>query len=132
MHSRETVAVLYAVVSSRMVRQPVLDAKGLRVFTGTAAAFLLLATPFLVSGPLITLIWCAAPVLLSAGDKVAGKGRLYPSPVSYDLVRDGLRDLVIGDLWGHLTVAPQRRDGTFAAEQKVKDVEGKVLDFGNW
>ena len=74
----------------------------------------------------------AAPVLLSAGDKVAGKGRLYPSPVSYDLVRDGLRDLVIGDLWGHLTVAPQRRDGTFAAEQKVKDVEGKVLDFGNW
>ena len=74
----------------------------------------------------------AAPVLLRAGDKVAGKGRLYPSPVSYDLVRDGLRDLVIGDLWGHLTVAPQRRDGTFAAEQKVKDVEGKVLDFGNW
>lgn len=74
----------------------------------------------------------AAPVLLRAGDKVAGKGRLYPSPVSYDLVRDGLRDLVIGDLWGHLTVAPQQRDGTFAAEQKVKDVDGKVLDFGNW
>ena len=74
----------------------------------------------------------AAPVMLRAGDKVAGKGRLYPSPASYDLDRDGLRDLVIGDLWGHLTVAAQRRDGTFADEQKVKDVDGKVLDFGNW
>ena len=74
----------------------------------------------------------AAPVLLRAGDKVAGKGRLYPSPASYDLDRDGLRDLVIGDLRGHLTAAAQRRDGTFAAEQKIKDVDGKVLDFGNW
>lgn len=74
----------------------------------------------------------AAPVLLRAGDKVAGKGRLYPSPASYDLDRDGLGDLVIGDLWGHLTVAAQRRDGTFADEQEIKDVDGKVLDFGNW
>ena len=74
----------------------------------------------------------AAPVLLKAGAKNCGQGRLYPSPVAYDLVRDGLRDLVIGDLRGHLTVAAQRRDGTFAAEQKVKDVDGKVLDFGNW
>jgi uncharacterized membrane protein len=60
-------AVLYAVVSSRMVRQPVLDTDGLRVFTGTAAAFLLLATPYLVSGPAITLIWCAETVLLAWG-----------------------------------------------------------------
>ena len=74
----------------------------------------------------------AAPVMLRAGDKVAGKGRLYPSPVSYDLVRDGRPDVVIGDLRGHLTVAAQRPDGTFAAEQKVKDVDGKILDFGNW
>jgi hypothetical protein len=74
----------------------------------------------------------AAPVMLYADDKVAGKGRLYPSPVSYDLVRDGRPDVVIGDLRGHLTVAAQRPDGTFAAEQKVKDVDGKILDFGNW
>jgi hypothetical protein len=74
----------------------------------------------------------AAPVLLKAGDKNCGQGRLYPSPVSYDLVRDGRPDVVVGDLRGHLTVAAQRADGTFAAEQKVKDVDGKVLDFGNW
>jgi uncharacterized membrane protein len=61
------VAVLYAFVASRMVGQPVLDAEGLRVFTGTAAAFLLLATPYLVSGPMISLVWCAQTVLLAWG-----------------------------------------------------------------
>ena len=74
----------------------------------------------------------AAPVMMRAGGKVAGEGRLYPSPVSYDLVRDGRPDVVIGDLRGILTVAASRGDGTFAAEQKVKDADGKVLDFGNW
>jgi uncharacterized membrane protein len=53
------VAALYAWVSSRVVRQPVVDAKAVRVFAGTAAGFLLLATPYLVSGPAITLVWCA-------------------------------------------------------------------------
>jgi hypothetical protein len=59
------VAVLYAVVSSRVTRQPETDAKSLRVFTGTAAAFLLLATPYLASGPSITLVWCAQTVFLA-------------------------------------------------------------------
>ena len=57
--------LLYVAVSSRVVRQPSLDAKGLRVFTGTAAGFLLLATPYLVTGPLITLVWCAQTALLA-------------------------------------------------------------------
>ncbi len=61
------VAVLYAIVSSRVARQPALDADGLRVFTGTAAGFLLLATPYVVSGPAITLVWCAQTVLLAWG-----------------------------------------------------------------
>lgn len=61
------VAALYAAVSSRVARQPVLDAKGLRVFAGTAAAFLLLATPYLASGPAITLVWCAETALLAWG-----------------------------------------------------------------
>ena len=61
------VAVLYAFVSSRMLSQPVLDADGLRVFTGTAAGFLLLATPYLVSGPAITLVWCAETGVLAWG-----------------------------------------------------------------
>lgn len=59
------VAVLYTAVSSRVVRQPSVDAAALRVFTGTAAGFLLLATPYLASGPAITLVWCAETVLLA-------------------------------------------------------------------
>ena len=61
------VAVLYAVVSLRIVNQPAVDLQGLRVFAGTAAGFLLLATPYLVSGPVITLLWCAQTVLLAWG-----------------------------------------------------------------
>lgn len=74
----------------------------------------------------------AKPVMIQAGDKVCGKGRLYPSPVAYDIDRDGCLDIVVGDLRGHLTFALQRQDKTFAAEQKLKDAHGKVLDFGNW
>lgn len=61
------VALLYAGVSSRVVRQASVDANGLRVFTGTAAGFLLLTTPYLASGPAITLVWCAQTVLLAWG-----------------------------------------------------------------
>jgi uncharacterized membrane protein len=59
------VAVLYAGVSSRVVRQPRVDPQALRVFTGTAAGFLLLATPYLASGPAITLVWCAETAFLA-------------------------------------------------------------------
>jgi hypothetical protein len=59
------VAVFYVFISSRVVRQPVVDARALRVFAGTAAGFLLLATPYLLSGPTITLVWCAQTVFLA-------------------------------------------------------------------
>ena len=72
------------------------------------------------------------PVRLNAGDKMLGKGRMYPSPAAHDLNGDGRFDIVIGDLRGHLTFALQQPDGTFASEQKLKDANGKVLDFGNW
>jgi len=58
-------AILYAFISSRVVRQPVVDTPGLRVFAGAAAGFLLLATPFLARGPAITLVWCAETVFLA-------------------------------------------------------------------
>jgi hypothetical protein len=74
----------------------------------------------------------AAPVMIQAGDKVCGKGRMYPSPAAYDIDRDGKLDLVVGDLRGHLTYARQTGPGAFAAEQKLRDAAGKVLDFGNW
>ncbi|MFK7740716.1 MAG: hypothetical protein AB8H80_10365 [Planctomycetota bacterium] len=78
----------------------------------------------------------AAPVQLTAGDQLLGKGRLYPSPVAHDWNGDGLFDIFVGDLFGHITVAVQQaNDGSmirFDAEQKLKDQNGKVLDFGNW
>ncbi len=82
----------------------------------------------------------APPVRLQAGDAFlghedpGGRERLYPSPVYHDLNRDGLADLVIGDLLGHLTVA-HRVPGsppTFAKEQHVLGADGKILDLGNW
>jgi len=74
----------------------------------------------------------AAPVRLQAGDKLLGKGRLYPSPAAHDINGDGRFDIVVGDLRGHLTYALQQQDGTFGDEQKLKATDGKVLDFGNW
>jgi hypothetical protein len=48
-----------------MAVQPVVDAAGLRAFIASAAGFVLLATPFLVSGPAITLVWCAETIFLA-------------------------------------------------------------------
>lgn len=74
----------------------------------------------------------AKPVRINAGDKMLGAGRLYPSPATYDFNNDGLLDIFIGDLRGHITYALRRQDGTFGDEQKLKDAQGKIVDFGNW
>jgi hypothetical protein len=82
----------------------------------------------------------APPVRLKAGDSFLGhkdpdgRERLYPSPVYHDLDGDGLADIVVGDLRGHLTVA-RRVAGSapaFAKEEKVLGADGKILDLGNW
>ncbi|MAD32989.1 MAG: hypothetical protein CMJ88_04455 [Planctomycetes bacterium] len=91
------------------------------------ACWLTMFAPLLAQGERF-----APPVMLQAGNKVAGKGRLYPSPVAYDFDHDGRIDVVIGDLRGYLTVARRRADNTFAAEERVQDVDGKRLDFNNW
>lgn len=77
----------------------------------------------------------APPVRLTAGDALLGTTRLYPSPAVHDFDGDGRFDVFIGDLRGLVTYALQRPDGEqirFDTEQKLKDAEGKVLDFGNW
>lgn len=77
----------------------------------------------------------AEPVRLKAGDKFLGENRLFPSPVFQDMNADSRADVVVGDLWGKLTVA-WRSAGTdpraFAAEAKVLALDGKELDFHNW
>ena len=77
----------------------------------------------------------AAPVRVGAGDRPLGEGRLYPSPVLHDVDGDGLADIVVGDLWGKLSVAPRiAGDGPprFGAETWMKDLEGEDIDFNNW
>jgi len=76
----------------------------------------------------------AAPVRIMAGDSFLGEGRLYPSPVVHDFDGDGHADIVIGDLFGRVTVASgdPSRPMTFAAEKKVKGKDGELLNFHNW
>ncbi|MHC4933242.1 MAG: hypothetical protein ACYTGV_13745 [Planctomycetota bacterium] len=73
----------------------------------------------------------AAPKRIQAGEAFLGEGRLYPSPVLHDVDGDGKSDIVVGDLFGKVTVA-LRASGAFAAETPLLDRDGKPLKFHNW
>jgi hypothetical protein len=76
----------------------------------------------------------APPVRIKAGDKFLGEKRLYPSPVFHDINHDGIADIVVGDLVGRITVALRQPGNpvTYGAETKLKDEDGKEIDFHNW
>ena len=77
----------------------------------------------------------APPVRVMAGDTMLGKGRMFPSPVLFDVDGDGRRDIVVGDLPGRLTVAlrqPGSGAPVFGKEQPMLGADGKQIDFGNW
>jgi hypothetical protein len=77
----------------------------------------------------------APPVRLKAGDKFLGFNRYFPSPVLHDVNGDGLPDIVVGDLFGRLTVAlrqPGAGAPVFGAETKLLAADGQPLDFHNW
>ena len=77
----------------------------------------------------------APPVRLRAGEAYLGEGRLFPSPALYDVDRNGVTDVVIGDLVGRPTYALRSRteEGQrLAAEQKLLGADGKPIDFDNW
>lgn len=70
-HERElggaalAVAALYLAGTVLLGRREERDTRATSVCAGMAAAFLLLATPFLVDGPYITILWCTEAVLLA-------------------------------------------------------------------
>ncbi|MHC4223682.1 MAG: hypothetical protein ACYSX0_06075 [Planctomycetota bacterium] len=77
----------------------------------------------------------AAPKRIRAGDTFLGEGRLYPSPVLHDVDGDGLPDLVVGDLFGKVTVAHRlaaKSPVAFGVEKPLNDRDGKPLKFHNW
>jgi len=77
----------------------------------------------------------AEPVRIRAGEALLGEKRLFPSPVWQDMNGDGLADLVVGDLFGRLTVALRNSDSgpaTYAAETKLAAADGKDIAFHNW
>jgi len=76
----------------------------------------------------------AAPKRIKAGDKFMGQGRMYPSPVFHDVDGDGLKDVVIGDLIGKVTVALQIPGEAiaFGREEPMLRSDGKPLKFHNW
>lgn len=73
----------------------------------------------------------ADPVRLRAGEKLLGEERLYPSPVLHDVDRDGTPDVLVGDLFGAVTVARRTAAG-LEAERPLKRRDGKALKFHNW
>lgn len=74
----------------------------------------------------------APPVRLKAGDAWLGGKQMYPSPALHDVDGDGRADVVIGDLFGKVTVAPRAKDGTLAAQVAIERRDGEPLAFSNW
>ena len=73
--------------------------------------------------------------VLFAGESPLGGKRLYPSPVFQDMNADGRLDVVIGDLWGKITVAlrlPGDGPPRFGADEPLLTRDGAPLDFKNW
>ena len=72
---------------------------------------------------------------LKAGDKFLGENRLYPSPVLYDINGDKRPDVVVGDLFGKVTIALRSKEnppGALGVENPLNDRDGKPLKFHNW
>lgn len=78
-----------------------------------------------------------APKMLKAegdapmGHTLKNRDRIYPSPTVHDIDGDGLKDLVIGDLFGRVTVVKRTKDG-WGKEEQLMATDGKELKFKNW
>ncbi|GAB4548968.1 MAG: hypothetical protein Tsb0013_09920 [Phycisphaerales bacterium] len=71
-----------------------------------------------------------APVEIKCGDRTFVQ-TVYPSPAVFDLDKDGIDELFIGDLFGFIQTA--ERDGAgWGKATKMKDKGGNDLKFDNW
>ena len=98
------------------------------------ALFSLMAAPLAAQEQTSTAEF-AAPKLMRTVKGTIGASRLYPSPTVQDLNGDGLLDIVVGCLFGKLTVAlqePSDEGIAFAAETALPMQGGKDLKFNNW
>lgn len=76
-----------------------------------------------------------APVRLKSGEDFLGSDRLYPSPVVQDLDKDGVPELVIGDLFGRVTVTKREKisgSAQWGKTTKLLGSDGKEIKFSNW
>ncbi|MEM9381471.1 MAG: hypothetical protein AAGB93_16065 [Planctomycetota bacterium] len=75
----------------------------------------------------------APPVQLTAGGS-AHTGILYPSPALHDVDGDGARELLIGEIFGTITVSEREAEGpaTAWAEAQPMRVGGEPIKLNNW
>ncbi len=115
-----------ATIGLMLASQPLANAQGAPSSAPSAAAGQLPAA----SAPRF-----AAPTRVLAGPRYAGLARRYPSPVLHDVNGDGLADLVLGDLYGSVTVSLREAgEGPvrFGAEAPLRFSDGSELVFSNW
>ncbi len=74
------------------------------------------------------------PVRLTAAGEPLGKKVRYPSPSLADIDGDGVPELVVGDLGGHVRVATRDSEAGDTAWSALKTfvTDGRELKFHNW
>lgn len=75
----------------------------------------------------------APPVQLTAGGK-KHTGIMYPSPVLHDVDGDGAAELLIGEIFGTITISERESEGSTTAWTKARpmQVDGKPIKLNNW
>ncbi|MDA1265371.1 MAG: hypothetical protein O2816_09875 [Planctomycetota bacterium] len=59
----------------------------------------------------------------------------FPSPVLFDIDRDGANELVCGDLWGYLWVhenTASEGEPVWGKSNKLQSIEGEDIQVSNW
>ena len=75
----------------------------------------------------------APPVQLTAGGK-NHTGIMYPSPVFHDVDGDGKSELLIGEIFGTITISERESEGSATAWTKARpmQIDGEPIKLNNW